>query len=305
MPILKKYVKINKKEFCMKKITIDESKCIHCGKCISDCITSCIDFNENNIPYMKHEESCISCQHCLAICPTGALTYNDKNPDNSEPTDYNSILGLIKSRKSIRQYKQEEIDAETWDKLKTMLPYIPTGCNSHALHFSIIETKSAMDTIRNNVNEKIKKLLSSKALSPITQKFGPYKDAFMNGYDIIFRNAPHMVVVSSPINAPCAREDGIIALSYLELYAQHLKLGTCWCGLAHFCIKFMPEISEMLEIPTGYTPIYAILLGKPDVEYPRTTQPEAYKINSIKEVKKENSCICCKIKRFFTNILPR
>ena len=289
----------------MKNVTIDENKCIHCGKCISDCITSCIDFNENNIPYMKNEKLCISCQHCLAICPTGALTFNDKNPDNSETADYDSILGLIKSRKSVRQYKQEEIDTETFNKLKSMLPYIPTGCNSHALHFSIIETKSAMDTVRNTVNEKIKKILSSKAFSPIAQKFGSYKDSFMNGEDIIFRNAPHMVVVSSPINAPCAREDGIIALSYLELYAQNLRLGTCWCGLAHFCIKLMPEITEMLEIPVGYTPIYAILLGKPAVEYPRTTQPENYQISSIKEIKHKDGCFFCKVKRILTNLLPR
>lgn len=289
----------------MKKITIDESKCIHCGKCIRDCITYCIDFNEQNIPYMKHEENCIACQHCLAICPTGALSFNDKNPNNSEEPDYNSILGLIKSRKSIRQYKSEEINQEIFDKLKSMLPYIPTGCNSHSLHFSIIETKTAMDNLRNTINNKIKKLLSTKAFSPITQKFGPFKDAFMNNQDVIFRNAPHMVVVSSPINAPCAREDGLIALSYLELYAQHLRLGTCWCGLAHFCIKFMPEVSEMIEIPEGYTPVYAMLLGIPEVEYSRITQPEKYQINSIKEIKNSNNCLLCKIKRFLTNILPR
>lgn len=298
-------IELIKKGVYMKNIKIDESKCIHCGKCISDCIAYCISFNENNIPYMKKPQNCISCQHCMAICPTGALSINDKNPENSENSDYDSILGLIKSRKSVRQYKQEEIDQDTFNQLKSMLPYIPTGCNSHALHFSIVETKSAMDTIRDAVNEKIKKLLLSNAFSPITKKFGSYKKAFLDGQDIIFRNAPHMIVVSSPINAPCAREDGIIALSYFELFAQHLRLGTCWCGLAHFCIKLMPEISEMLEIPNGYTPVYAMLLGKPNVEYPRTTQPEAYSINSIKEIKKKDSCFFCHLKRFLTNLLPR
>ena len=50
-----------------------------------------------------------------------------------------------------------------------------------------------------------------------------------------------MIVVSSNLKAPCANIDPIIALSYVELYAQSLGLGTCWCGFAQTCFKLMPE----------------------------------------------------------------
>ena len=287
----------------MKKITIDKEKCTHCGLCISDCVSGCISFNDENIPKMDDEKRCISCQHCLAICPTGALSFCDKNPQDSQIVDYNDILGLIKSRKSVRQYKDEEISTEIMEKLKQMLPYIPTGCNSHSLHFSIVEKKSAMDIIRNKVNDLIVKTMSYKALSPIMNKFSRYKDAFLNGEDVIFRGAAHMVVVSSPLSAPCANVDPIIALSYFELYAQHLGIGTCWCGFAQACLKFFPEICEMLEIPSGYRPVYVMLFGIPKVKYQRTAQPEAYSISEIKEIHKKDSCIFCKIKRFITNFL--
>ena len=287
----------------MKTITIDKEKCIRCGLCISDCLSSCIEFDEDNFPKMTAEERCISCQHCLAICPTGALSFNEKHPENSQAVDYNNILGLIKSRRSVRQYKDEEISEETFGKLKEMLPFIPTGCNSHSLHFSIVEKKSAMDTIRNRVNELLIKTMSYKALAPIVNKFSKYKDAFINGEDVIFRGAPHMVVVSSPITAPCATVDPIIALSYFELYAQHLGLGTCWCGFAQVCLKIFPEICEMLEIPSGYKPVYVMLLGVPAVKYQRTIQPELYKIAEIKEIHEKDSCFFCKAKRLFTNFL--
>ncbi len=287
----------------MKTITIDKEKCIRCGLCISDCLSSCIEFDEDNFPKMTAEERCISCQHCLAICPTGALSFNEKHPENSQAVDYNNILGLIKSRRSVRQYKDEEISEETFGKLKEMLPFIPTGCNSHSLHFSIVEKKSAMDTIRNRVNELLIKTMSYKALAPIVNKFSKYKDAFINGEDVIFRGAPHMVVVSSPVTAPCATVDPIIALSYFELYAQHLGLGTCWCGFAQVCLKIFPEICEMLEIPSGYKPVYVMLLGVPAVKYQRTIQPEPYKIAEIKEIHEKDSCFFCKAKRLFTNFL--
>ena len=229
----------------MKTISVDKDKCTHCGLCISDCTTGCIDFDSENFPKTVDEKRCISCQHCLAICPTGALSFGDKHPNDSQVVEYSDILGLIKSRRSVRQYGEDEIAPEIMDKLKQMLPYVPTGCNNHSLHFSIVEKKSAMDEIRKKVNDLLIKTMSYKELSPIMNKFSRYKDAFLKGEDVIFRGAPHMIVASSPLSAPCANVDPIIALSYFELYAQHLGLGTCWCGFAQACLKIFPELCEI------------------------------------------------------------
>ena len=286
-----------------KTIEINKEKCIHCGLCISDCLSGCIDFNNEKFPEMVDESRCISCQHCFAICPTGALSFNGKNPDESTPAAYDDILDLIKSRRSVRQYKDEEVSEEMLKKIKEMLPFIPTGCNSHALHFSIVEKKSVMDVIRKRVTDLLIKTLSYKAISPLMNKFSRYKDALLAGEDVIFRGAPHLIVVSSPITAPCATVDPIIALSYIELYAQHLGLGTCWCGFAEVCIKMFPELCEMLELPSGYKPVYAMLLGVPAVKYKRTIQPEPYKITEIKELREKDSCFFCKVKRLITNFI--
>ena len=287
----------------MNTITVDKEKCAQCGLCVSDCVSMCLGMNKDNYPYMKNEEMCLKCQHCMMICPTGALSFNDINPENLEKVSAKDILSLIKSRRSIRQYKEEELTEEELQTIKEMLPYIPTGCNSHKLHFSIVEKKSVMRTLKEKVNNKFIKLLNNKVLSPVVKHFEVYKDAFEKGEDIVFRNAPHMVVVSSPISAPCAPQDPVIALSYIELYARSLGLGTCWCGYAEICIKLFPELCEILEIPKGYTPVYAMLLGKPAVKYLRTPQPEPYSISEIKDVIPKDSCIWCKTKRLITNFL--
>ena len=90
------------------ELKIDESKCIHCGQCIKDCMVGALEFDGNNIPQVAQggENRCMKCQHCLAVCPTGALSILGKNPENSEPIkDYNSedILNLIKNRRSFRR----------------------------------------------------------------------------------------------------------------------------------------------------------------------------------------------------------
>ena len=270
---------------------------------MSDCVSKCIEADEEDFPIMKNEERCLKCQHCMMICPKGALTFNDLSPENSEKVSTDSILSLIKSRRSIRQYNNEELSTDDLNKIKNMLPFIPTGCNSHVLHFSIVEKKSVMEELKNRVNKRFLKLLNNKVLSPLVKHFEVYKESFQKGEDIIFRNAPHMIVVSSPVKSPCPQQDGVIALSYIELYAQSLGIGTCWCGYAELCIKLFPEFCDILDIPKGYTPIYAMLLGKPAVKYQRTPQPEPYKISEIKDVIPKDSCIWCKTKRIITNFL--
>ena len=287
----------------MNTIIVEKEKCVQCGLCVSDCVSKCLEMNQNKYPYMTEEKWCLKCQHCMMICPTGALSFNDKKPENSEPVKTVDILSLIKSRRSIRQFKDEELTEEELQTIKDMLPYIPTGCNSHKLHFSFVERKSVMTVLKEKVNKKFIKLLNNKILSPLVSHFKVYKDCFEKGEDIIFRDAPHMIVVSSPITAPCAPQDPVIALSYIELYANSLGFGTCWCGYAEICIKLFPELSEILDIPKGYTPVYAMLLGKPAVKYQRIPQPEPYTISEIKDVVPKDSCLWCKAKRLFTNFL--
>ncbi len=290
----------------MAKVEFSKDKCVKCGACAKDCITYSIDFDDEGYPKIADngEERCIACQHCFAICPVGAITFDGKSPECAPKTDFPNpdlVLNLIKSRRSVRQYKSEEVSQEILQKIKDMLGYIPTGCNYKSLHFSFIESKSVMDKIRNYTNERILKLISNKFTVKYAGKFIKYKEAFENGEDIIYRNAPHMIVVSSSVKAPCANVDPIIALSYIELYAQSLGLGTCWCGFAQACFKILPKLASVVEIPDGYKPVYVMLLGESAIKYHRSILPEEFPIAEIKDTNLKDMNFLEKIKRLFLN----
>lgn len=292
----------------MTKIEFDKEKCVKCGACAKDCITYSIDFDEIGYPKIAidGEERCISCQHCFAICPTGAITFNDKKPEDASLVNYGNsdeILSLIKSRRSIRQFENENISGEQFKQLKEMLAYIPTGCNYNSLHFSIIESKSVMEKIKNYTYEKLLKLISNKFTEKYAGKFIKYKQAIENGEDVIFRNAPHMIVVSTSIKAPCANIDPIIALSYFELYAQSLRIGTCWCGFAQACFKIMPKLSSVVKIPDGYKPAYVMLFGKSKVKYNRTILPKSFLITEINDTDLKEMGLIEKAKRLLINFI--
>lgn len=285
------------------KIFVDKDKCTKCNLCISDCVAKCLIKDEENYPILENEENCLNCKHCFMICPNGAINLEGQNIENAEKPNFNDILSTIKSRRSIRQFKNEELDNETMEKLKNMLSYVPTGCNFHKLHFSIVKNHCAMKKIKEITNKKVLKLMNSVVLSPFIKHFKIYKEAMESGEDIIYRNAPHMIIASSPVNAPCANIDPIIALSYFELYANSLGIGTCFCGYAAICMKMFPELSIMLDIPKNYIPIYVMLFGKSNVKYQRIANPEKYEISEITELENKKIGFLDKTRRAFINFL--
>ena len=268
----------------LKKITIDKEKCIHCGMCIKDCFVNAIEFDNNKIPKYRTngENNCFACQHCFAVCPTGALSFGDKIPADSMDVGYGNneeLLQLIKSRRSFRYYKNESVPKDKLNKIVEMLPFSPTGSNSDNLHFSIIETKEKMEEIRKVTYDKI---MSMQNLSPSLEMA---KKVFLNGDDMIYRKASSMVAVAinkSKTTPGCETADPIIALSYLDLYAQSLGLGTLWCDFALTIAKQIPEVYSMLEIPENYKLDYILMLGIPAIKYKRTTQPEMFNIKLLK-----------------------
>lgn len=267
----------------VKSISVNAEKCTHCGFCIKDCPVYVLEFDEDKIPkFIKNgEQSCFGCQHCMAICPSGALSFGGKDPQNSGKVGYansDEILRLIQSRRSVRFYKDKSVPKEKLDLIARMLPFAPTGTNRDNLHFSIVETKEKMDEIRKMSYEKINEMKNPNFA------FEMAKNLYANGNDLIYRGATSMIAVAIDKNNTtmgCETADPIIALSYVDLYAQSLGLGTLWCDIALMSANEIPEVYSLLEIPNNYTLDYILLLGIPSVKYKRTTQPEIFSVKFL------------------------
>lgn len=266
-----------------EKFTVSKDTCIHCGLCINDCPIYALEFDDAKFPrYVPGKDDiCIKCQHCLAICPTGSVSFGDKKPENSDNVYFGcgeDLLRLIKSRRSIRLYKDEPVNRATLQQIIKMLPFVPTAKNADDLYFSIIATKEKMDEIRRITYQKIDTMENPSELYLLA------KNAFHSGKDILFRGAPAMVAVATDnerVAQGCATVDSVIALSYFELYAQSLGLGTTWCGYAFMIAKQLQEMYALLEIPDNYSLGYTMLFGIPAVKYQRTTQPDMYKVKIL------------------------
>ena len=255
-------------------IRVDESKCIHCGQCVKDCMQQCLSMNRNGIPELDYYHGyggCGACQHCMAVCPTGALSWGGIDPTQLEPVrfaDPDEMLGMIKGRRSVRQFKDQDIPDDLLRKIGDMLAYPPRGGNNDSLRFSLIGSREKMREISRTTYESL------GGNSPFMRMLIESK---RNGRDLIFWDAPAMLIAFVDRNRAtggCETVDPIISLSYAELYANSLGLGAVWCNLATNVVSQIPQVQKLVEMPRGYEVGYVILLGIPDVKYQRVVQKE-------------------------------
>lgn len=268
-------------------IIFDHDKCLKCGGCAKECIVKIIHFTPGNFPAVAAADNayCINCQHCLTVCPANAVTCNGKtaaeclpNGNLPEPETLSSLLAM---RRSCRRYRPEVLTDAELKMIKSALTWSPTGCNDRRLIFTIVETAEAMDFFRNTTAAFLRKLLKSRIISIFYPRIQRYIDAICSGEDVIYRNAPHMIIVSTPKKAPCAEADPWIALAYLDTLLQSMKLGSCWCGFALHAFRWCRPLRKKLDLPRGYKVGAVLLFGRPEVNYLRIPPRDQYRIDQL------------------------
>ena len=256
----------------MKPIIIDKDKCIGCGKCIKDCVSEKLKLVDGKAQFMY--ERCIQCGHCFAICPTDAVSMRDY-PDTENKAivdmtefDAEKLLQAMKSRRTIRHFKDKAIDPADIDKIIEAGRYCPSGTNAQDFAFTVIT---------NSIPEIEKECVKffrwgQKAVTP----FSSYIKNSTIDDNFFFKKAPLIIVVSGKGNTSAC-----LASSYMELMAESLGLGVLYSGFFVAAAKLNPKIGAMLKLEKGYKPVTTLVIGYPDVKYERIPPRNKAKVNYI------------------------
>lgn len=273
----------------MLDFVIDTETCVQCGECAADCPYLCITMDQG-FPTLApgREEQCIRCQHCLAICPTGALSIFGKDPADSLALDGalpepGRVEALILGRRSTRRYEPEPLDRETIARLLEVTGAAPTGVNNRRTLFTVIDDAAVMRDVRAETYAALRAVMNGSGLPGNLAFFAQFVELWeTKGIDVLFRGAPHLLFVTSPQDGPCPDTDCAIALSYFELLAASMGLGTLWNGLVKWSMTdIVPELRARLGIPDDHCPGYAMVFGRPAVRYARTVQRGAGNVNRV------------------------
>ena len=260
----------------MLEFNVNDEHCTRCGLCVRDCPAQIIRQEGAALPRIDpdQEASCYQCQHCLAICPTAAISILGRDPANSLPLTAGSLPSLdqvdrfVRGRRSIRQYRKENVDPALIQRLLATLANVPTGVNRRELTFTVIDDQAVMEEIRT----KAYRAMADAPAGCVPDYLGSAVSGYHGqGVDRIFRGAPHALIVSAPSDAPCPGQDVVLALAYFEFLAQSAGLGTVWWGMLRLILESLPELKLLVDLPPGHV-YYAMLFGVPAVHFARTVQ---------------------------------
>jgi nitroreductase len=190
--------------------------------------------------------------------------------------DADTVKHLLRSRRSIRQYKGKVVPHKILEDLIDTARYAPTGSNKQQVFWTVFQNPDDVHKLAEMVVDFMKIILPVTKDKETARRFRRIVDAWGNGRDRVMRGAPHLIVVHSPSGLSFPAADCAIALTYLELYAHAKGLGTCWAGYFTAVAGLHEPIIEALNLPAGHNCFGAVMLGYPQHSYhriPKRNQP--------------------------------
>lgn len=266
-------------------ILINKEKCISCGRCVKDCISSNIELVDGKANVKR--DQCLMCGHCIAICPQNAFTTDDYPMDDVKEYDQNEftieperLLDFIQFRRSVRKFKMEPVEEDKLLKIIEAGRFTATGSNRQDVSYVVV--RDNLPKIRTLALEKISELAlqqeqQNPALAGFAKNWTTMRDSdkeLPGKNDGLFYNAPVvlMLVSESPV-------DAALAASNMELMAVAQGLGMFYCGFFVRAAQGNQEIKSLLGLSDTQEVKVCLVLGKPDVTYRRTVPRKVATIN--------------------------
>ena len=156
----------------------------------------------------------------------------------------NNFLEIIRTRRSCRHYKSEQITDEQLHAVLEAGTYAPTSRGLQSPFIVAVQNK-----------DLLKHLAEMNA-------------AIMGGTSNPYYDAPTYVLVFVPADAPNGIHDGTLVLQNMMLAAHAQGLGSCWIHRERemFDTEEGKELMRLWEFPDGLIGIGALALGYPDGE---------------------------------------
>lgn len=267
-------------------LIVDEEKCNKDGICVADCPVAIIRLKDGNgFPELVPggDEACLMCGHCVAVCPHGALSHTQVQLEACPPIDKDLAIDepqavqFLRSRRSIRHFKDKTPDQATLRRLIEIARYAPTAGNTQLVEWIVVTDRAKIKKIAGVTVEWIRGVLE-KAPESAPPYMPLIVRAWDKGIDSVLWNAPVLVVASASEEARNGMVDVTLALSYFELAAPKLGLGTCWAGLLQGALLYSPAARQVVGLPEGHPHHYPMMVGRPKYTYHRLPERKAPKI---------------------------
>lgn len=278
----------------MTKISINIDKCKKDGLCAMACTRAVFHQDvKNTVPIIEGQERCFSCGHCVSICPTGAISHSDYpngtvHPINSDYLpSYDQFLELLHSRRSIRLFKEKNVERDIIEKVLDAARFAPSGHNEQSTEFVVVQDPNTIHEIAMFTTAYLSKLVqqtrnpiarimmrrslgqrSFDYIANLASEMEHLVNLFNSGIDWIVRQPPVLILFhADSVGGTFAGVNASLALHNAALAAETLGLGCYYTGFVVIACEHDDNISKLLSLPGEHKIYGALAMGYPLLKY--------------------------------------
>lgn len=167
----------------------------------------------------------------------------------------NETIKTIKSRRSVRTYKDKTIEKEKINEILECGLMAPNARHLQPWKFIVVTDKNLIKEMSKRIRDKV---IDNPKYSFIKKRAETKEDA-------IFYSAPLLVFILGDKNNHWATMDCSMAAENMMLAAKSLGIASCPIGMARF-IKDEKDIIEKLDFPESYELVLTLVFGYADKE---------------------------------------
>lgn len=277
-------------------VIINYEKCTVCGRCIEVCKGAPLYLEGGNIQIDQTRVfGCMGCGHCMAVCPLDCIRVEGRElspsdiislPEQDTRANYEQLLNLMLSRRSIREFNKREVEQEKIDKIIIAASTSPMGLPPSDVEITVFKGREKVSEFATDMVEYMqskKWMFSVPALwlmrpfmgkesyevckSFIKPLFEILTEQQEQETDWLMYNAPLALLFHvSPYADPV---DPMIPATYAMLAAESLGLGSCMIGTVAPMLKYSKRLKDKYGVPHKNIPCIALIIGYTDVKYHR------------------------------------
>jgi nitroreductase len=240
--------------------------------------------------YSGEGAECFSCGHCVCVCPAGAITAGGTDTlgfaaSRASIAEYDEYIGFIRSRRSARNYKKAPVPGELAARVADAARYSPTAKNAQGVCVTVVSGgavkklagltfdfyKKLMDTVASPLKKYPFMLLAGLSTVRTIERNAPafeygYK-MWLEGVDLLFYDAPALVIVHADKTLAMPKDDCGYALYSMALAAETLGLATCINGFFLRAAERSAGIRSFIKLPAGHEVYGAMTMGYPALKF--------------------------------------
>ena len=166
----------------------------------------------------------------------------------------NDVLNAIHGRRTVRDFKLDQITDEELETILEAGHVAASAWNRQPWHFTVVQKKSLLDRIAEAAREALPRVFPEQ-VEEMPWLIAP-------GFHY-FYNAPTVIIVSGQMQNDNVKGDCSIAITNMVYAAISIGVQTCIVSTANaaFESEEAPGLISDLEIPSEYSPLYAIAMG--------------------------------------------